>query len=175
MEKLYLFCLGLGGVLLVTSLFADAEGPDDFGDVGWQQLFSLRNVTYFLFVLGAAGWLLSWLRGGSGSLGTFVMAFGAASAMATLVHYVFQYIHRTDSSEVQSDNALVGRSARVMVPVGSAGVGKIELSFGGQRVELLARPFGQDASTALEIGNGSEVVIVEMVAGTALVSRANTE
>jgi hypothetical protein len=61
------------------------------------------------------------------------------------------------------------------VPSGGSAVGKVELSFGGQRVELLARPFGHDAAAALPITHGSEVVIVEMVAGTALVSRANTD
>jgi hypothetical protein len=53
------------------------------------------------------------------------------------------------------------------------GIGKIELSFGGQRVELLARPFDGEPGAVQPIENGSEVVIVEMSAGTALVSRAS--
>jgi hypothetical protein len=94
-----------------------------------------------------------------------------------MVNGVFGYLRRTDSSEVASDSALVGQPARVTLPVGATGIGKIELSFGGQRVELLARPYGSaeggDDKPA-EIENGSEVVIVEMVGGMALITRAGS-
>jgi hypothetical protein len=175
MIALYLFCLGLGGVLLAASFFAEAEGPDDFSDVGWQQLFSLRNLTYFLFVFGAVGSGLALIRGGNPGLSGLLLSSGAGLAVAAVVHRVFGYLRRTDSSEVASDRALVGQLARVTLPVGPEGIGKIELSFGGQRVELLARPFGAEPEDLQPIANGSEVVIVEMSAGTAMVSRASMQ
>ena len=175
MIALYLFCLGLGGVLLAASFFADAEGPDDFSDAGWQQLFSLRNLTYFLFVFGAVGSALALVRDGNPGLSGLLVSAGAALGVAAVVHRVFAYLRRTDSSEVASDRALVGQLARVTLPVGPGGVGKVELTFGGQRVELLARPFGAEPGELQPIENGSEVVIVEMSAGTALVSRASMQ
>jgi hypothetical protein len=174
MTGVYLFCLGIGGVLLAASFFADAEGVDDLGDSGWQALFSLRNFTYFLFVFGAIGSLMSLLRGGTTGVSELILAGGTALAVSGATHYVFRYLRRTDTAEVASDQALIGQPAWVTLPVGNDAVGKIELSFGGQRVELLARPFGSDADAA-PIANGSQVVIVEMVAGTALVSPASLE
>lgn len=175
MIALYLFCLGLGGVLLAASFFAEAEGPDDFSDVGWQQLFSLRNLTYFLFVFGAVGSAIALVRGGKPGLTGLLLASGAGVAVAAVVHRVFGYLRRTDSSEVASDRALVGQLARVTLPVGPGGIGKVELTFGGQRVELLARPFDTGSGEPHPIENGSEVVIVDMTAGTALVSRASMQ
>ena len=175
MIALYLFCLGLGGVLLAASFFADAEGPDDFSDAGWQQLFSLRNLNYFLFVFGAVGSALALVRDGNPGLSGLLVSAGAALGVAAVVHRVFAYLRRTDSSEVASDRALVGQLARVTLPVGPGGVGNVELTFGGQRVELLARPFGAEPGELQPIENGSEVVIVEMSAGTALVSRASMQ
>lgn len=175
MIALYLFCLGLGGVLLAASFFAEAEGPDDFSDIGWQQLFSLRNITYFLFVFGAVGSAIALVRDGNPGLSGLLISAASAIGVSAVVHRVFRYLRRTDSSEVASDRALVGQLARVTLPVGPEGIGKVELSFGGQRVELLARPFDTGPGEAHPIENGSEVVIVDMTAGTALVSRASMQ
>ena len=175
MIALYLFCLGLGGVLLAASFFAEAEGPDDFSDVGWQQLFSLRNLTYFLFVFGAVGFAIALVRGGNPGLSGLLISAAAAVGVSAVVHRVFRYLRRTDSSEVASDRALVGQLARVTLPVGPGGIGKIELTFGGKRGELLARPFEAGPAELNPIENGSEVVIVDMTAGTALVSRASMQ
>lgn len=174
MIGVYLFSLSLGGILLLASFFGDADGPDHMGGGDWHSLFSLRNLTYVLFVFGLIGTSLTWLLSGAG-VGTFLISLTAGLGMGTVVSRVFSYLHRTDNSEVASDAALRGRSAQVTLPVSSAGIGKIELTYGGQRVELLARPFGQDTADAQEIRTGSEVVIVEMVGGLALVTPATTE
>jgi hypothetical protein len=174
MLGLYLFALGLGGVLLAATFFGDSDAPDDAADAGWQNIFSLRNLTYFLFVFGAVGSLLTWARGGAG---IDVLAISAVTALvvAAGVHWVFGYLRRTEAGEMPSDAALVGQAARVTLPVSRGDVGKIELTFGGQRVELLARPFRDDDAAGAAIANGTEVVIVEMAAGMALVSRTSPE
>ena len=175
MIALYLFCLGLGGVLLAASFFADAEGADGFSDAGWQQLFSLRNLTYFLFVFGAVGSAIALVRDGNPGLTGLLLSAASALGASTVVHRVFGYLRRTDNAEVPSDSTLVGQLARVTLPVGPGGIGKVELTFGGQRVELLARPFDTGSGEPQPIENGSEVVIVDMTAGTALVSRASMQ
>jgi hypothetical protein len=173
MIGIYLFCLGLGGVLLAASLFSDGNGHDHGLDTGWHQFFSLRNLTYFLFVFGAIGSAAALLRDGNPGLLTHLIAAGSGLAVAAGVSQVFRYLRRTDTSEVPSDRSLVGQAAQVTLPVGIGGVGKVELLFGGQRIELLARPFDPDHEPGIE--TGSSVVIVEMNAGTALVSRASLD
>lgn len=172
MLGLYLFCLGIGGVLLAASLFADADAPDEIGDAGWQQVFSLRNLTYFLFVFGAIGSVLAFFRDWKTGMSELVIAGGSGLVVAGIAHAVFAYVRRTDTAEVPADRGLVGRAAQVTLPIGRGAIGKIELVFGGQRVELLARPFGSEGAS---IENGTEVVIVEMDAGTALVSPASMD
>jgi len=173
MLGLYLFCLGIGGVLLAASLFADADAPDEIGDAGWQQVFSLRNLTYFLFVFGAIGSALAFFQDWKTGVSELIIAGGSALVVAGVAHAVFGYLRRTDTAEVPPDQGLVGQPAQVTLPIGKDAIGKIELVFGGQRVELLARPFG--SAGALPIENGTEVVIVEMDAGTALVSPASLD
>ena len=173
MVAVYLFCLGVGGVLLLASFFSDAETPDDVGQSSWAEFFSLRSLTYFLFVFGAIGSALSFLRdGGAGLLG-LVVAVGLGLAMAGGAGQLFRYLRRTDTAEVRSDRDLVGQAAQVTLTVGIGAVGKVELVFGGQRVELLARPFDPAHEPAIE--TGSQVVIVDMDAGIALVSHASLE
>ena len=173
MTAVYLFCLGVGGVLLLASFFSDADAPDDIGQSSWADFLSFRNLTYFLFVFGAIGSAAALLRDGRVGLTTHLLAAGSGLAVAAGVSQVFRYLRRTDTSEVPSDSSLVGQAAQVTLPVGIGGVGKVELLFGGQRVELLARPF--DPAHEPSIETGSSVVIVEMSAGTALVSRASLD
>jgi hypothetical protein len=173
MVAVYLFCLGVGGVLLLASFFSDADAPDDIGQSSWADFFSIRNLTYFLFVFGAIGSAAAFLRDGRPGFTTLIVSAGAGLLVSAGVSLVFRYLRRTDTAEVPSDRTLVGQAAQVTLPVGIGGIGKVELLFGGQRVELLARPF--DAAHEPSIETGSSVVIVEMDAGTALVSRASLD
>ena len=173
MTAVYLFCLGVGGVLLLASLFSDADTADDIGHTSWSDFFSIRNLTYFLFVFGGIGSAVALFRGRPPGLTTLIVSAASGLAVAAGVSQVFRYLRRTDTAEVPSDRTLVGQTAQVTLPVGIGGVGKIEILFGGQRVELLARPF--DPAHEPDIETGSNVVIVDMDAGTALISRSSLD
>lgn len=175
MFALYLFALGLGGVLLAASFFGDADGDDAdvTGGPAWQAIFSMRNATYFLFSAGLVGTLLTWI--GTASLITAVVSIVTGVGVGAMVGSVFSYLRRTDSSEVAPDSAMIGSSAVVTLSVGKSGLGKVDLIFEGRRVELLAKPFDRERIGDEVFENGAEVLIVDIVAGTALIARAQAE
>lgn len=168
----YLFALALGGVLLAVSLLGDVfdshhhHGIGD-ADSAWSWIFSIRNATYFLFVTGGIGAGLTWARGGANAIGTGVTATVAGLAVAGLAHLAFAWVRRHETPALPGDDALAGLVARVVVPITASGFGKIEVRHAGRTVELLARPFADDAPA---LSGSGEVVIVEVREGTALVT-----
>ena len=94
MFSLYLFSAIVGGALIAFSLFGSGDGHGhDFGgghaaghDVGHDhnpfKFLSLRTLTYFLFVFGGVGAVLSRTWSGSG-----IMAFLLATVLGTGVGF----------------------------------------------------------------------------------------
>lgn len=171
MLSIYLLALLLGGGLLGLSLFggdATPEGGLNLADSGdMLRWLSLRSLTYFLFVFGGVGAVLtvSWHVVTTPIIAGLSVVAGAG--VAIVASAVFRYLRRTDSGATISDDRYIGLSARVSVPFGERGVGKVLVSRGDRTVELMARPFG--SATGNPHG-WRDVIVVEMDRGTALVA-----
>lgn len=193
MTSLFLFALILGGGLLGLSLVgdlvggADADFDTDFdtdldtdpgGDVGGDadvesdlagafKIFTIRNLTYFLFGFGAVGWLLGELGPG---LSLWVVSLaavlgGALAAAAAAV--TFGWLKATESGWQADEGSFVGCEGRVVLPVGHAKVGQIVVRRGAREHELRALPFDLRAPSPEQ---WRSVVVIEMEGGTARVS-----
>jgi hypothetical protein len=169
MITLYWLALVVGGGLALLSLFGDLvhlDMHDVAADVGAWHILSLRTATYFLFAFGAAGLLVS-ASGGGGQI-ALLGASVAGGMSAALSAAAFRYLRRSESGGVPADASLVGLPGRVVLPLRDGGTGKIVVSRGGRDIELLARAF--DVATGPPIETWTEVVVVEVAAGTALVT-----
>jgi|GEM_PF-539579 len=186
MNFLYWFSLVLGGGLFALSLAGDLFGESSLdadhsvefegdghvhsGDTDWGKLFSLRNLTYFLFAFGAAGVLLSFLWGGERELLTALSA-GFTGALAwTMSALAFGYLRNTESGQMPGDATLVGRVGQVTLPLLSGSTGKVMITRAGQTQELLARPLDDDEPGPEK---WDTVVIVEVRDGVAFVAPYN--
>lgn len=169
MFSLYLFALLLGGGLLLFSLLGgDSDGDVDAFDAGNpMQYLSLRTLTYFLFVFGGVGAILSWSWAGAAALVVLPVAVMAGLLVGGLASAAFGYIRRTGSGDRDSEQSFVGLTGRVTLAMGAGGLGKVLVHRGDRAYELLARPF--DATVA-GFADGTSVVVVEMNHGTALVT-----
>lgn len=169
MFSLYLFALLLGGGLLLFSLLGgDSEGDIDAFDGGNpMQYLSLRTLTYFFFVFGGVGALLTWSWTGAATLLVLPLAAAAGLLVAGLASAAFGYIRRTNSGDRDSEQSFVGLTGRVTLAIGAGGLGKVLVHRGDRAYELLARPFD---ATATAFPDGTAVVVVEMNRGTALVT-----
>jgi membrane protein implicated in regulation of membrane protease activity len=175
MLSLYLFALLVGGGLLVASMLGGGDhshaGHDgDIGhDVGGHgnaaQFLSLRTITYFMFVFGGVGAVLTWKWDVAGIL-ILALAAVAGLGVAAITAASFEYLRRTDSGGRDSEDSFVGLSGRVVVPIPSGGIGKVQVVRGDRTFELLARPLDDNAAG---MSTWKSVIVVEMKRGTALV------
>lgn len=178
MTFLFWLALVIGGGLFLLSLFGDVfgieKGGEEFyadvdtdGDTQWGRIFSLRNATYFMFAFGAVGVLLDYVWRGQREVLALVIAAVTGLAAWMFSAVVFAYLKRTDSGEMPGDRLLIGKVARVTLPITRAGAGKIEVMKGAQTQELLARPL-DDAEAEPE--SWSSVMVIEVRDGVALVA-----
>jgi hypothetical protein len=182
----YLFCAILGGGMVLFSLLGggdsevevevgedldfDGGGDAPHGGVGHLLLgfFKLRNLTFLLAAFGITGLLGTWLQVGPAATALLAAALGLTAMF--LVHFVFQWLHRTDSAmDVLSDTDLEGTFARVVVPLARGTRGRISCIASGQQLYLTAR-LAESAAEA--VGVGTAVVILRMNAGVAEVAPA---
>ena len=192
MAPLYLFCLIVGGGLLLFSLLghdSDAHAGGDVhvdGDAGgdlqsghgaplegdWgiaREFFSIRAFFYLLAGFGATGFLLDSLTDAS-ALATALWATLVGVMAAILAGGMYAVLKRSESGLVpDTADHLVGLPAQVVLPVLEDRRGKIRLISAGREIELLARLYGAEDGNC---PRGSTVVIVDVQGDTALVTPA---
>jgi membrane protein implicated in regulation of membrane protease activity len=136
---------------LDASLDVDAHGDPDFVD-----LFSIRALFLFAAFFGLTGVTL-------GALGTGEPLNGVLSAMTGLVvglggnWFIKRFAYQQVTSQI-TEQALKGRTARVLLPLSGDRKGRILLESGGRRIELTAQLF-DDADSA---ERDEEVVVVRV-------------
>jgi membrane protein implicated in regulation of membrane protease activity len=171
--SIYIVALVVGGLLLGGSVLGDFLGVDDIagdGDAdegGGLHVLTLRGATYFAFVFGAIGTGLRLLAPGAGSAVTFVLALSLGLATGLLVDRLFAWVRRNESSSMEGDRSLHGLVGDVVVPLSVRHEGKISVRRGGERLELLARPFDDNDG---DPAGWKQVIIIDVRDGTALVS-----
>jgi hypothetical protein len=175
--SLYLFSAIVGGALIGFSVFGhgDAHGHDfggghatghDFGhDNNPFKFLSLRTLTYFLFVFGGVGAVLSktWV---DATLMTFIVSTALGLGVGSLVSAAFGYLRKTDSGGRDADDSFIGLTGQVTLPFSAGGLGKVLLRRGDRTFELIAQPHHESQAHK----NWKAVVVVDMKRGTAIVS-----
>lgn len=165
----YVFALILGAGLLAFSMFggdADADVGDavDTDALRW---LSLRSLSYFAFVFGGVGAVLTLTWHAATAPIIAALATGSALGVSAIVNATFRYLKRTESGDRGGDDTFIGLSGRVTLPFGESGTGKVLVSRADRNFELLARPF-DDAHG--DPRTWKQVIVVEMQRGTALVT-----
>jgi membrane protein implicated in regulation of membrane protease activity len=166
----YVSAAVLGLVLLAASLVG--AGHHALGhDAGEHPspataLFSVRVWTYILAFGGATGTALR-IGVHAGEPTSAIAAAVVGVAAGTMAHVVIGRATRQGRSGTVRPADLVGRSARVIVPLATGATGKIRARIAGADVDLLATADGSEP-----LDRHDEVLIVEVRPdGTALVTR----
>lgn len=143
----------------------DGAVPTDLA--GAIRIFTIRNLTYFLFGFGAVGWLLTTLWPGLPIWVAAVAAVAAGGLAAGIAALIFGWVKATDSGWQADETSFVGCEARVLLPVGHGKLGQIMVRRGDREHELRALPFDPRADAP---ERWSHVIVIEMDGGTARVS-----
>jgi hypothetical protein len=176
MSALYWFALVIGAGLLLLSFAGDLfgeHGGDGVGDADANhpdaeglRIFSMRNLTYFLFGFGGAGVLLSWLWDRAEPFATAAVAIVVGAVSGGISAAAFGYLGRSGSGDMERDTAWSGCVGEVLLPLSRDGTGKILVARAGREHTLLARPFRTDAD---DPGSWRAVVVIELRHGVAYV------
>jgi membrane protein implicated in regulation of membrane protease activity len=149
----------------------DAEIDKDLplgGDSFLWWLRSMRFWTFFLSAFGLTGMLLKGL-GLAGEIPTLVSALAMGGVSGFTAAWVIKKLSSDDAGRAAGSRDYIGKSAKVLVPVRSEGVGKIRVRVRGQTVDLLA------TTDEAELGSDDEVIVIEMDGTRARVARLDSE
>ncbi len=185
MDTLYLISLIVGGFFVLLSLFGGHDSDMDSGldadhdaslDVhdggagaGLVDLLSIRALFLFAAFFGLTGILLDWTDAGEPF--TFIVALLVGLIIGLGGNYLIRRIGYTPVSSGVDNLELRGRTARVLIPFDSKDKGKISLEAKGQRLQLVARAYGDEAGESFKPGD--EVVVVRMHGSVAEVLKPN--
>ncbi|WAS92278.1 hypothetical protein [Nannocystis punicea] len=187
---LYLFAFGLGGVLLLGSIFIggkDTGGDGGDGDAStsaqhfdhgvveahgalpglFTAFLSLRFWMFFLAFFGLTGLVLDGLDLVDSPSVALVAALGMGLFTGQGTVAVFRSLSHSETSTAASAADYIGRSGRVMVGFAAGDLGKVRLTLKGTTVDVLA-------TTEEERGfaSGEEALVIAMNDTTAVVARA---
>ena len=185
MLTVYVFSLIVSGGLLGVAIFSDFLDVD-LGDVEVDadldidtqvetdvqafKIFSIRGLLYFLLGFGLVGTALNMLWGG-GQVALTAAAAGVSGVVSgAAATAIFNWLKRSDSGAMLEEGSFVGLVGRMVVPFGDQLVGQVRVERGERFHDLVARPFDEDAPNP---GSWTEVVVVEMKQGRALVVPEN--
>ncbi len=185
----YLFCVALGGVLILTSFFfgdadadadvdadvdldgdfdadldADVDGDLDGGGSGleWSVLpfGSLRFWTFLVESFGLTGALLTLV--GVPSAWTMGISLMMGSMVGWFAFQFFKYLAKEEVSADVGLSRFAGEEAECVVAVRGSGKGKVRIDTLAERVEILAT-----SADDHDIEKGTKVIVVSVVDGVA--------
>ncbi|MBV6490218.1 MAG: hypothetical protein KJZ62_06475 [Fimbriimonadaceae bacterium] len=185
MLALYVALAATGGVLILLGVFGaahdhdtDFSGDTDFhgdadfhadsdfhGDAShdshhgdsilpWMPFFSLRFWTYASAVMGVLGIALT-LLGRVSPASVFAWSLSAGVFTGLAVSYGMRYLRSQEVDSSLQEKDILGREAKVLVPVRGALPGRVRCSVKGETIDFLAL---SEAGETYE--EGEQVVIV---------------
>ncbi len=185
MLPIYLFCLLVGGGLVLLSQFGGDHGHDaahtgfetghghDFSHVqgggapqGADFLLVFLNLRFWIYALACFGLIGLVLTLGTGQASRPILITSIVTGLigGYAVSWLYQFAMRSDMHSNIEIRDLVGTLGRVTVALRPGEPGRIETHVGGETIELLA--YGKEPN---EIPRGSDVRIVDIEGGRAYV------
>lgn len=148
---------------------ADLDGVGAAGGIADAILsfLSLRSIVFFMAFFGATGLILRGI--GTGPVFTAAAAVGVGLFAASVNNVLLNYVRRTGSGSSLRNQQIEGSAATVVLPISSDRKGRVAIDVAGQRLYLVATPFGEHTVDAFDVGES--VVVVEVERGAARVAK----
>ncbi|MGI9015828.1 MAG: hypothetical protein ACR2HR_01775, partial [Euzebya sp.] len=144
-----------------------ADGADGLGvDNLLSSLVSFRSLVFFSAFFGSSGLVLTGFDYGAGTAVIPATGIGLAAAVANSV--LFGLLRGSQANSQISDATLVGKPAKVVLPIEPGRRGRIRVDLSGQPHYVVARAY--EDNQGHQFGVGDHVVVVQIQSGTALVA-----
>ncbi len=179
MNVIYIASLGVGGTLLLASLFlggdseadVDADGDaeldiDGDGLLGWLPFGSVRFWVFFTAFFGLTGAALIVVMGKDQPAVQLPIALGLGYFSGLAAVKVIKALSKNSVGHTLTPNDFLGEEVNVTSAIAEGKLGRVSLEIKGQVVELIARTEDQQ-----EFASGTRVVLYEIdKAGHAVVT-----
>lgn len=151
--------------LLFGGLFEHFEFSADHDlDHGGPGFFSTRILSVFVTAFGGFGAVGT--HYGLGTLGASGIGFGSGVFFAALIWAFATFLYGQQASSNVGTQEMIGKVARVVVPIPADGLGQVRLQLGEQLVDRIAQ-----SNDGHAIPENCTVVIEEFVGETVTVAR----
>jgi len=176
MFYIYIASLIIGGGIISYSLMfgdTDTDGFDsqhsDMDTSGPLGFLSLRNVIFFLTFFGLTGSLLDFFDffGFVAFFIALIVGIGAGYSN----HKLYKYLIATESGDPTDLRDLIGKPARVKLPISKNRKGMLVLESGGRTIDIIAMI--DESSDSEKIEQGQEVLITNFDNNIAYVAAKN--
>ena len=127
-------------------------------------ILSTRVLSVFVTAFGGFGAVATYY--GLGTLGSSGVGFLGGVFFAGLIYAFATFLYSQQASSSIQTRDLVGRTARVIVPIPAAGVGQVRCQLGEELVDKIAR--SRDGGS---IPDNTAVTIAEVLGDTVIVTR----
>ncbi len=165
----FLGIAAIGFVFLIVSLFfgemfehLDTTFDHDLGH-GGPGILSTRVLSVFVTAFGGFGAVATYYR--LGTLGASAAGFLGGLFFAGIIYAFATFLYSQQASSSVQTRDLVGRTARVIVPIPAAGVGQVRCQLGEELVDKIAR-----SRDGAPIPDNTAVTIAEVLGDTVVVS-----
>ena len=160
----------IGFVFLIVALVfgemfdhLDTSFDHDLGH-GGPGFLSTRVLSVFITAFGGFGAVATYY--GLGTLGSSGVGFLSGLFFAGLIYAFASFLYGQQASSGVRTQDLVGRPARVIVPIPAGGVGQVRCQLGEELVDKIARV--RDGSA---VPDNAAVTIAEVLGDTVIVTR----
>lgn len=163
---LFGFLFTIGSLILgVADIGADSGGPDhSMGDHGFGNLFNVTSILAFVTWFGGVGYAVRNALDWHWSVSLVAGLAGGVAAGWVVLWFIGAVLRSPDDTLDPKDFERVGLLARVTSSIRADGVGEIVWEQRGARMVTSAR-----AATSEPIGKGTEVLILRVERGMAVV------
>jgi len=168
--SVFLGISAVGFVFLVVSLLFGEIG--DHLDGGFDHdvahegpgFFNIRVLSVFATAFGGFGAVATYY--GLGTIGSSGVAFLSGLFFAALIYAFARFLYSQQASSGVRTQEILGRPARVVVPIPAGGIGQVRCQLGEELVDKIAR-----SSDGSAIPENTAVTVTEVLGDAVIVAR----
>ncbi|MDH4226642.1 MAG: hypothetical protein OEV59_02645 [Deltaproteobacteria bacterium] len=182
LEKFFLVCAVIGGLLFLVKFIAELIGFGEHGDVPIDvgnsdvssaeaaesfKILTLQSLTAFFMMFGLVGFVMS-NQGGINVVITFIASIAAGVGTVWAIAAIFSRAKKLQASGTMQINDMLGAQGSVYQRIAEGGVGKVTVTVKGRQ-----REYEAVSADKKELKTGDTIKVVDISGDRLIVEKIN--